>query len=401
MEFDYIVIGKGLIGSAAAKYLSIQGKRVAVIGPDEPKNMQEGIVFSSHYDQTRIQRIVGTDPTWTLLNQQSASVYPALQKEGEINFHTPVGCLYVNPHGNDLYLEQIEEISKKFNSNYHYFENGKLLNKAFPEFNFPEISRGIFENSPSGFINPRLLIKAQLKVFAKNNGTIIDEIAQEIICENETIKISTNENNIFRAKKVLVAAGAFTNSFNLLEKKFFFRLKSETNIWAKVDKEEAMRLNKLPSLLYEINLPEIQNIYLIQPVQYPDGEYYLKMGANIPGDIYFDTLEDIQKWFRYTDVNLNIETLKHALMQVMPGVAIKEFTAKKCIVTRTQHGKPYIGAVNGKGLFVAAGGNGYGAMSSDALGGIASRVLIDNVFPKEYDEAEFKPIFIESVIPAN
>ncbi len=401
MEFDCIVIGKGLIGSAAAKYLSEADQKVAVIGPDEPKDMQAGIVFSSHYDQARIQRIIGTDATWTLLNQQSAAQYSSLQKESKINFHTPVGCLYVNPHGPDKYLEQIEELGKKFNSTYHFFENGKSLKKVFPEFHFPVISKGILEEAPAGYINPRLLIEAQLKVFIKNNGIIINEIAEEVVHENLSIKITTKEGNVFRAKKVLIAAGAFTNSLNLLNNKLFFRLKGETTIWAKVDKEEAMRLNKLPSLLYEIDIPEIQNIYLIQPIQYPDGEYYLKMGANIPGDIYFDTLEDIQKWFRHADVNLNIETLKHALMQVMPVVAIKEFTAKKCIVTRTQHGKPYIGPVNDKGLFVAAGGNGYGAMSSDALGRIASHVLINNSFPKEYDEAEFKPIFSESVMPVN
>lgn len=34
MDFDTIVIGKGLLGSAAAKYLS-RWQKVAVIGPDE------------------------------------------------------------------------------------------------------------------------------------------------------------------------------------------------------------------------------------------------------------------------------------------------------------------------------------------------------------------------------
>ena len=34
--FDYIVIGKGLMGSAAARYLSQSGAKVGIIGPDEP-----------------------------------------------------------------------------------------------------------------------------------------------------------------------------------------------------------------------------------------------------------------------------------------------------------------------------------------------------------------------------
>ncbi len=390
--YTAFVIGKGLIGSAAAKYLSLRGESVAVIGPDEPANIQEGIVFASHYDQARIQRIIGTDATWTLLNQQSAAAYPALQQESKINFHTPVGCLYVNPHGKDFYLDQVEELGKKFNSPYTFFENGNALNTSFPDFHFPEISKGIFEQAPSGYINPRLLIKAQLEIFTKNNGTVINDIAHDIIYEDASIKIINKEGNIFKSKKVLVATGAFTNSFNLLHKKLAFKLKSETTIWAKVNKEEAVRLSKLPSLLYEIDTPEIQNIYLIKPVRYPDGEYYVKLGANIPGDIYFTNLEDIQKWFRTQDKNLNLDILQHALMQIMPRMKVIDFVTKKCIVTRTPHGKPFIGAINDTGLFVAAGGNGYGAMSSDALGKVAAHLLTEGTFPEEYDEKDFEPV---------
>ncbi|HEV8083691.1 MAG TPA: FAD-binding oxidoreductase [Chitinophagaceae bacterium] len=394
MDFDCIVIGKGLIGSAAAKYLSTAGERVAVIGPDEPLDMREGIVFSSHYDQARIQRIIGTDATWTLLNQQSAAEYPFLQKESNINFHTPVGCLYVNPQGTDLYLEQAEQLGKKFNSNHDFFENGESLKKSFPDFDFPEISNGILEHAPSGSINPRLLIKAQLRVLSKNNGTIINEIAEEIIYENESIKVITTIGHIFKSKKVLVAAGAFTNSFSLLDKKLDFKLKSETTIWVKLNSKEAMRLSKLPSLLYEIDTPEIKNIYLVQPVEYPDGNYYLKMGANIPEDNYFENLEDIQNWFRTADNNGNLKILQQALLKLLPRINVEEFTTKKCIVTRTPHGKPYVGAVNDTGLFVAAGGNGYGAMCSDALGKIASHLLVQNTFPKEYHEKDFLPVYL-------
>ncbi len=268
------------------------------------------------------------------------------------------------------------------------------VNKAFTDFNFPETSQGIFEDAPSGFINPRLLVKAQLEIFLKNKGVVVNDITDEITYENECIKIDTKAGKTFRARKVLIAADAFTNSLKLLDKKLFFRLKSESTIWVRVSKEEAIRLKTLPSLLYEINTPDIQNIYLIQPVQYPDGEYYLKMGANMPDDIYFEILEEIKKWFRTADSSFNLSKLGQALTQIMPAIKTKECIAKKCIVTYTEHGKPYIGNVNSKGLYVAAGGNGYGAMSSDALGCIAAEVVTKNVFPKEYDDKDFAPVFM-------
>ena len=127
MIFDCIVIGKGLIGSAAARYLSQSQKNVAVIGPDEHPDVNEAIVFSSHYDEGRVQRVIGVDPVWTLLNLQSSRQYNFLEQETGITFHSGVGCLYVNPAGMDSYLEQIEKQANQFKLKYDFFENGEAI----------------------------------------------------------------------------------------------------------------------------------------------------------------------------------------------------------------------------------------------------------------------------------
>jgi hypothetical protein len=46
-------------------------------------------------------------------------------------------------------------------------------------------------------------------------------------------------------------------------------------------------------------------------------------------------------------------------------------------------------------LFVSAGGNGYSAMSSDALGKIAATLLLENKFPKEFLQEDFEPVFAD------
>jgi sarcosine oxidase len=35
-SFDFIVVGKGMMGAAAARHLALSGAKVALIGPDEP-----------------------------------------------------------------------------------------------------------------------------------------------------------------------------------------------------------------------------------------------------------------------------------------------------------------------------------------------------------------------------
>ncbi|MGY0036318.1 hypothetical protein [Pedobacter sp. NJ-S-72] len=94
-EFDIIVIGKGLVGSAAAKYLSLTNKKIAIIGPDEPLNYNKSIVFASHYDQARVQRLIGKDKVWTNLNLESVKQYRSIQEQSGINFQDTVGCLYI------------------------------------------------------------------------------------------------------------------------------------------------------------------------------------------------------------------------------------------------------------------------------------------------------------------
>ena len=395
MIFDSIVIGKGLIGSAAARYLSQSKENVAVIGPDEPANIEKAVVFSSHYDQARIQRIIGVDPVWTLLNLQSANQYLFLQKESNIEFHSGAGCLYVNPTGSDTYLEQIRLQADQFDLSYQLFENGEAIHQSFPDFNFPGSAKAVFESSPSGYINPRLLIKAQLTLFKKNGGNIINDIANELSYEENCIQITTLNGDMYKARKVLLSPGAFINFLNLVRNKLALTLKSETTIWANVSAEGAQQLSALPSLLYEIEIPEYRNIYLIQPVQYPDGKYYLKMGGNLPGDIYFDNLKDIQHWFRSGDSDANLKNLKDALRKIMHKLKVEAFSTKRCIVDFTKHRKPYIGALNNNGLFVAAGGNGYSAMCSDALGRIASHLMTEGVFPGEYSAESFQPILAD------
>lgn len=57
--FDFVVVGKGMMGAAAARYLALSGARVALVGPDEPadRTTHDG-VFASHYDNGRDRKSV-------------------------------------------------------------------------------------------------------------------------------------------------------------------------------------------------------------------------------------------------------------------------------------------------------------------------------------------------------
>lgn len=391
-HYHSIVIGKGLVGAAIARHLSTD-RSVALIGPDEPIDYQHATVFASHYDEARVQRVLGKDEVWTRLNRDAALSYPLLEQQSGISFHHPVGCLYVNPYGKDEYLNQQPSLSARLGLSAQQFPNAHALHHHFPHFHFPLDSVGIYETAPAGYIHPRKLIDAQTQLFHKNKGVTISETITQIEKVDELFVVQTQEGNRYTSQQVVVAAGSFINHHQLLPQKLKLVTKSEVVLLVELSKEEAKPMSGLPSLLYEINTPQIDGIYLIQPVQYPDGNYYLKIGANVPEDQYFERLEDIQYWFREADSAPFAERLVNALRELMPTLPIRNYQTKKCIISRTPHGRPYIGETNVSGWFVAGGCNGYSAMCSEAIGGVAAHVMRNGYFPEGYDKHSFELVY--------
>ena len=389
-RFDVIVIGKGLVGSATARYLSASQLKVAIIGPDEPLDNEKAIVFASHYDQSRIQRLIGRDGAWTRLNIDSASQYESIRQQTGIEFHEPVGSLYVNPTCKDKYLENAKPIGEQFEHSFTSFASGKEISDQFPDFRFPESACGIFESSPAGLINPRLLIKAQLKILENNHGVIIHDTVVHISQIGTEFLVETSEGNNYFAHKIILAAGSFINFFNLLPKKLELVLKSEVVLLARLSEQDAHHFSTLPSLLYEIDNGEVEGVYLVKPLQYPDGYWHLKLGCNMPGDILFGNISSVQDWFRKGESDRFIPRLKATLMEIMPELNPIDFQTKRCIISRSVHGRPYIGETSRPGCFVASGCNGYSAMCSDAIGKLAAHLIVYKNLPQGYDEKDFE-----------
>jgi sarcosine oxidase len=162
---------------------------------------------------------------------------------------------------------------------------------------------------------------------------------------------------------------------------------------ARVSKAEAFRLSNLPSLLYEIDTPQLEGIYSTQPIQYPDGNFYLKMGCNLPEDNYFGSdLKEVQQWFRNGDSDRHLAKMKEALMALMPNLKIEGCLSKRCILPRTmKHENPYIGMVH-EGLYLTTG-NGWSAMCSDGAGKLMASLIRNGKIPEGFNSRDFEPVF--------
>jgi glycine/D-amino acid oxidase-like deaminating enzyme len=395
--FDYLVIGKGLIGAAAARYLSQVSPNTAVIGPDEPADWRhhQG-VFASHYDQGRITRQLDWDPLWSRLAQAAIAQYPTIAAQSGVAFHTPVGGLYVAPAERVAhYLSTLLGTSLAGAAppppavEYAIWTAAELAARL-PFLAFPDGYQLLWEGPPAGYINPRALIQAQLALAAGQGAAISRETAVSVQPEKTAVRVATQEGQVYQARRVLLATGAFTNCFDLLAGKLALRVKSETIILARLPAAERERLRGMPTLIYDIASPHLSGIYLLPPIRYPDGHYYLKMGANTMADRSLSSLEEMQAWMAAGDSEVMRPVLQAALQAILPGLQATGWQTQRCLVTYTDHGRPYIGAIEPGRLYVATGGNGMAAKSSDTIGKLAAELTAHGRWPADWDEAVFQ-----------
>jgi glycine/D-amino acid oxidase-like deaminating enzyme len=372
--FDVLVIGKGLMGTAAARYLQGFGAATAVLGPDEPHNPQthDGI-FASHYDQGRITRRLSKDLAWATLADRSIAQYRELETRSGIQFYEPTGGLYVGPDdGSHAYWQNAAAIGQRFGVAYDELTADELAARL-PRLHFPAGFAGILEHAPAGYINPRGLIAAQLTVFAEQGGAILRETAVTVTRHPTHLTIQTREGSRYETRKLLIAAGGFSNCFGLLERPLPLRLKTETIILAELDAAEAARLGDMPTVIYEIASPDLDGIYLLPPIVYPDGRFYLKMGCDtrldqtLPHDV-----AAIRRWFIHGDSDAMLPAMRAALEDIIPRLRAQSWQTKRCLITYTPHGKPLIDVVVPGQVYVCTGGNGSSAKSSDAIGQLAA-----------------------------
>ncbi len=387
-NYDVIVIGAGLMGSAAARYLSELGLRVAIIGPPEPaREGTKPAVYASHYDEGRLTWRLGKNVTWSRLAQRAIAQYRRLEEASGIQFYHPVGLLQAQPGGATspaLAIAAEEGLAHAF------YPPGDLGWRAHADhLDFPSDYHVLYEPDPAGMINPRAMVCAQLAVATQQGATLVRETVIQVEEAGDEVVVESSSGRYLRAEKVLVAAGAFTNFRKLLPHPIPLRLKTETIILGEVSEATAARMAHLPVVTYQIDDRDIDDIYMTPPLRYPDGRYCVKLGCNTRADEWPETLDAVQVWFRHGDSDLCKPAMARALQGLLPAVEFLAMTSARCIVSYTPSGLPTVDAVSER-IYVAAGGNGSSAKCADTIGWLAAGLIHDGRWPAEIERKPFQ-----------
>lgn len=369
------VVGRGLVGAAAARHLASGGHDVTLIGPAEPNNRatHEG-VFGSHYDEGRITRLLDPHPVWEDLAAQSIARYGEIEAASGIGFYNPKGVLMGAPKG-ATYLDQLRQVRDAAGVEAREF-SGADLPDAFPYLAFDADYVMLHQATQAGHISPRRLVAAQSEAARRAGAKLVDAYATHV--RGGTVQSSAGA---FTFDHVLVACGAFTNM--VLDRPLAFKVLARTIALLRISAAEAARLHAMPSIIYRV--ADGSGPYVLPPIRYPDGHIYLKIGGE-PDDVILRDADATKAWFR-TAGNPDVGDYLIARMKtLLPGLQYEAAHTQACAVTYTQTGLPYVGAIDAR-TFVAAGGCGAAAKSSDEIGRIAAGALLGQ------NDARFDVVF--------
>lgn len=380
------------MGAAATRHLAGKSDGVALIGPDEPKDLARHTgVFASHYDEARITRTIDSDPVWALLAKRSIARYGAIAKDSGIDFFDETGCLMVGPKrgGGDPYVADICDAAERVGADVALLGAAELADR-FPYFSLGTGCEGVYEAAGAGYVNPRRLVEAQSVLARKAGAKVISETVVSMREMADGVLVATSEGREVIADKVLVAAGGFSIAENLLPKPVDLSVFARTVAFFEIADDELVRYAGMPSLIHQPDEP-LDHIYLLPPVRYPDGKIYLKIGGD-PDDYRLASEPEIRAWFRSGGRQGTRDHLKRIIGGLIPALAAAPLSMAACVTTFTPTGYPAIGFASDR-VAVLTGGCGAAAKSSDEIGRLGAELLLGGDLESDVYGAVFEPAF--------
>ena len=369
--FDVAVVGLGLIGSGALRYLAGEGVDCVGVGPTEPAVWSDHTgVFASHYDSGRITRHLDPVREWAVLAARAIAGYADLEARSGIAFHRPVGVVLSEiDAGRAASIAAVADDLGIATTTYAPADAS-----AFdPRLSFPPGSTLFAEPGPAGHVDPRRMLHANLAVATNDGAIVVEDAATALRHDGDVWVVTTGSGATVRSHRVVVATGAHSDELAGLDGCPSFAVRGETIVMALLGPAERARLAGLPSVLARLDHPDYEDLYVVPPTDYPDGSVRLKLGATLRRRRRLDDGTARRAWMRGDGHLDELEPLRALLVELVPGLDAESWESKPCLITETASGLPVVDHL-APGLVLAAGGNGYAAKSANAIGALAARL---------------------------
>jgi sarcosine oxidase len=314
-------------------------------------------------------RIVDPITEWAVSAKNSIERYSDIENRSGIKFFSPSGYLGIGEPSSD-YNARCAAAGATVG-----VKTSKLtatdIRSKFPFLSVSDNADGLLETKTAGHINPRAMVKAQSKLAEIAGAELVSEEATKIYKVGGGIEIELASGRILKGEKVLVATGGFTSACGLSPINLNLRVFGRTVVLAKVEASVAKELSKMPTIIHAVS-----GAYILPPIEYPDGNKYLKIGIGTDSDTTFEKVDDLKEWFKGAGSAENRLEFTEFIKQLIPSLShCNEWHSDTCVVTQTRSGLPIIEYVDEDKIAVAVGGNGKGAKGADEWGKIAANLI--------------------------
>ncbi|MBT8078484.1 MAG: FAD-binding oxidoreductase [Gammaproteobacteria bacterium] len=374
-KFNIAIIGAGLLGSAAARHLTQVTDDVALIGPGEPANRKTHTgVFASHYDASRLIRVVDPDLVWATLAKRSLSRHREIERESGIKFRHDIGYMMVTPGGlgKDWFnLPAMREVADDLQVDIEDLDDG-ALKQRFPYLSFTPGSSAVLQEDDAGYLDPRRLIEAQHQISIAQGASVIRDVVVDLRSRAGHVEVRTKSGSRIRANRVLLATGAYTNASGLLQHRLQMYIRAAMIMASEV--APAMNV-KYPATLYA-KTDGAEDFWglLMPPITYDDGRSYIKTMDGYYGERPLEGFDQLGAWSRSNGHEEHHEVLRRALREVFPSVEVLSREFQPCLIADTASRYPYIDMIDER-LGIVVGGNGKSGKSCDEIGRLAADMI--------------------------
>jgi sarcosine oxidase len=204
-EFEYIVIGLGGLGSAAAYWLSRRAGG-EVLGLEQ---FELGHVRGESQDHSRIIRLSYHTPGYVRLAQQAYAAWQTVEEDAGEKLIVKTGGLDLWPQNPAIPMSDYTESLTACNIPYEIWEAAEIR-KRFPQFHIGDDVAGMYQSE--GGIAPAAKCNAAHQSLARKNGAVLREnVALQSISESGGgLQVVTAETT-YHCRKLIVAAGPWSN----------------------------------------------------------------------------------------------------------------------------------------------------------------------------------------------
>lgn len=203
-HFNVIVIGAGVMGSAAAYHLAKDGQRVLLI-----ERFEIAHTLGSSHGESRIFRFAYNNPDYARLAMQSYPHWRALEADSGEQLLEVVGGLdlaHEPAHHPDVdaVADALTQVGGRFER-----LDAAQIGARYPQWRLGDAAIAVF-SPDSGFLRATRCVQAMVAQAAKHGATVREREAVNVIDPGRPVEVVTDAGR-YRADKLIITGGAWIN----------------------------------------------------------------------------------------------------------------------------------------------------------------------------------------------